>query len=51
MGSLSTAPRLQCQDSRGMWQDAMSDVHKCVPGKEFSYGSRWEEGGSTCGAS
>mmetsp|Transcript_6066 Transcript_6066/g.11077 ORF Transcript_6066/g.11077 Transcript_6066/m.11077 type:complete len:440 (-) Transcript_6066:63-1382(-) len=24
------ANQLQCQDSRGMWNEAMSDVHKCV---------------------
>ncbi|CAJ1399833.1 unnamed protein product [Effrenium voratum] len=24
------ANQLQCQDSRGMWHEAMSDVHKCV---------------------
>ncbi|CAE7700820.1 unnamed protein product, partial [Symbiodinium microadriaticum] len=24
------ANQLQCQDSRGMWNEAMSDIHKCV---------------------
>eukprot|EP00913_Durusdinium_trenchii_P012188 g11447.t1 len=24
------ANQLQCQDSRGMWHEAMSDIHKCV---------------------
>eukprot|EP00929_Paragymnodinium_shiwhaense_P087128 TRINITY_DN47416_c0_g1_i1.p1 TRINITY_DN47416_c0_g1~~TRINITY_DN47416_c0_g1_i1.p1 ORF type:complete len:463 (-),score=56.26 TRINITY_DN47416_c0_g1_i1:49-1437(-) len=53
-GDRAAEPSKQCQSSRGMWREAMSDVHKCVlitVGHHLGFrpGQRMLDWGSGCG--